>query len=487
MADSEEVAALKAKVKQLQETLSKVGQKTVKVSQKEKNAEKATSGGKGEATGGGAGGGKQPSDAGANAGQASHGKGGKDAGANQASASQGGGKHTAAEKGRLTFFDHLPVMKNIDFVSSVDGDKSLHPSILQLGSMYRFGLIREDDDRVTALLTAFCHVIRDYKTPAQKSLSWDLDKYIRVQVQFLVDNRPLCVGMGNLIKLLRHEISQSSPESNEADAKALIISRLHNFFEDRILYAQESIGALVAEVVRHDDVILTFGSSPLLRKVLLAAAVAEKNFRLIVVDSRSLNDGLATLRVLSPHVPCVYTPLSGAANMMKEATKVLLGASALFSNGSMQAPCGSAVIASLAKAQAVPVIAVCESYKFAEKVQLDSIVSNELGSAREICVPVPHEVKEAFADEGSSSRGNGSGSGGGSAAKLSQTAPQLNCEYLGGAHKADPKLPFQVLNPRYDLTPIENISAVATETGLIPPTSVPVLIRELREDGGGAQ
>ena len=304
-------------------------------------------------------------------------------------------------------------------------------------------------------------------------------------MQFLVDNRPLCVGMGNLIKQLRHEISQSPPDSNEADAKALIISRLHSFFEDRILYAQESIGALTAEMVHHDDVILTFGSSPLLRKVLLAAAVAEKNFRLIVVDSRPLNDGLATLRVLSPHVPCVYTQLSGAANMMKEATKVLLGASAFFSNGSMQASCGSAVIASLAKAQAVPVIAVCESYKFAERVQLDSIVSNELGSAQEICVPVSEEVKKTFADgKGEESAGPG-GTG-----KLPHTAPQLTCEYLGGVHKADPKLPFQVLNPRYDLTPIENISAVATETGLIPPTSVPVLIRELREEearqiGGG--
>ena len=484
MSDSEEVTALKAKVKQLQETLSKVGQKTVKVSQKEKNAQ--ASQGKGDATGGGTGG-KQTSNKqgekgekneGAIVVQASHGK-GRDAGANANQAYQG--KEISA-KGKLTFFDHLPVTKNIDFVSSVDGDKSLHPSILQLGSMYRFGLIREDDDRVTALLTAFCHVINDYKTPPNKSLSWDLDKYIRVQVQFLVDSRPLCVGMGNLIKQLRHEISQSPPDSNEADAKAMIISRLYSFFEDRILYAQESIGALTAEVVHHDDVILTFGSGPLLRKVLLAAAVAEKNFRLIVVDSRPLNDGLGTLRVLSPHVPCVYTPFSGAANMMKEATRVLLGASAFFSNGSMQAPCGSAVIASLAKEQAVPVIAVCESYKFAERVQLDSIVSNELGSAREICVPVPDEVKEVLADENSDS-----GTGPGNAGKLPRTAPQLSCEYLGGGLKADPKLPFQVLNPRYDLTPIENISAVATETGLIPPTSVPVLIRELREEGSGGR
>ena len=33
--------------------------------------------------------------------------------------------------------------------------------------------------------------------------------------------------------------------------------------------------------------------------------------------------------------------------------------------------------------------AVCESYKFSEKVQLDSIVYNELGSAKEIAIAAP--------------------------------------------------------------------------------------------------
>jgi translation initiation factor 2B subunit (eIF-2B alpha/beta/delta family) len=38
-----------------------------------------------------------------------------------------------------------------------------------------------------------------------------------------------------------------------------------------------------------------------------------------------------------------------------------------------------------------------------------------------------------------------------------------------------------IISLRYDLTPISNISVVATETGLIPPTSRPVLIRELKD------
>ena len=31
---------------------------------------------------------------------------------------------------------------------------------------------------------------------------------------------------------------------------------------------------------------------------------------------------------------------------------------------------------------------------------------------------------------------------------------------------------------RYDITPIANVTVIATEVGLIPPTSIPILIKE---------
>ena len=44
------------------------------------------------------------------------------------------------------------------------------------------------------------------------------------------------------------------------------------------------------------------------------------------------------------------------------------------------------MVAALAKALQIPVIVAAESYKFSEKVQLDSIVHNELGHPSEIAV-----------------------------------------------------------------------------------------------------
>ena len=62
-----------------------------------------------------------------------------------------------------------------------------------------------------------------------------------------------------------------------------------------------------------------------------------------------------------------------------QVTKVLLGAHALLANGYVMSRVGSAVIAMVSKAYNVPVLVCCETYKFSDRVQTDSFVSNELG------------------------------------------------------------------------------------------------------------
>lgn len=64
---------------------------------------------------------------------------------------------------------------------------------------------------------------------------------------------------------------------------------------------------------------------------------------------------------------------------MREVTKVLLGAAAILSNGTVLSRAGSAAVAMSAAASSKPVLVCCEAFKFHERVQLDSITHNELG------------------------------------------------------------------------------------------------------------
>jgi translation initiation factor eIF-2B subunit delta len=308
--------------------------------------------------------------------------------------------------------------------------------------------------------------------------------------------------MGNIIRYLRQSISKVSPELSEFDAKQTLLSKMQTFLDEKMLYAADSITNCVSSTINEDDVILTFGSSPLLRRIFLKIAQTKK-FQLIVVDTRPLNEGLQTLAALSQCIKCIYSPLSGIAVALHNVNKVVLGASCLLSNGSMLAPAGTAMVASMATALQIPVLVACESYKFSDKVQLDPIVFNELGHASEIAVMVsaaeaqeytgnePPAGQEYVALPQTDNKYRGSADKASLLNQLSHngggeeyvTYPYKSGVYSATAHNV--KLPYQVVNLRYDLTPLTNISVVATETGLIPPTSVPVLIREIQSDAGG--
>jgi translation initiation factor eIF-2B subunit delta len=292
----------------------------------------------------------------------------------------------------------------------------------------------------------------------------------------------MSMSMGNFIKFVRFTITQVAADVSEADAKDFLLERLYNFVEERISVAQQNIAKFCTSAIKTNDVILTFGSSPVIRQVLIAAAKV-KTFKLIVVDARPLREGLKTVAALSPYVTCIYTPLASAATAMKEATKVILGASALLSNGSVFAPVGTAMVASLARFFRVPVIFAAETYKFCEKVQLDSIVYNEIGSCSEL-------VRRADSVEGTSQPSNSAGTWAAAtpptAAAAGAPVPVMWTSYKGAAEVSELNcFPYEVINLRYDITPIQSVSVVATEAGMIPPTSVPVLIRELRLDQTG--
>ena len=260
--------------------------------------------------------------------------------------------------------------------------------------------------------------------------------------------------------------------------------------------------------------------------------------KIIVVDSRPLNDGLLTINHLQMlkteqelrSVEFMYTTLAGAASSFVQynVTKVLLGASALLGNGSMLAASGSAMVAALAKSRRVPVIVACETYKFSEKVYVDSIVYNELGNELEVVnvnIGSSSSSSSSSSDQSSSSsssstmtmtagpqragvyRGNSlyhpatstSTSSFAAAAaatptqsnsnkdlqNLSTPSDQSNSNTTRSTHQSGSvdqieSIPYHVVNLRYDFTSINNISAVATDSGLIPPSSVPTLIRQIK-------
>jgi len=357
-------------------------------------------------------------------------------------------QRTSPQK-KVGLFSHLhQYEKDVSLTQeiSLGSVGSIHPAIITLGVQYAKGIISGSNARCVALLLAFKKLIADYATPPQRELCRDLENKIKPNISFLTQCRPLSVSMGNAIKYLKLQITHSPPDVPDEQAKRCLVDSIDKFIQERIVLAGVAISETYARTkINDDDVILTYACSSLVLKILKDAHDAGKKFRVVVVDSRPKFEGRECLRRLVKHgVRCSYVLISAVSYVIKEVSKVFLGAHALLANGYVKSRVGSSMVAMMAYASNVPVLVCCETYKFYDRVQTDSFVSNELSDPDDL-VPLRRESADVLSD----------------------------WRDVSSLH---------LLNLVYDFTPPHFVSMVITEVGMIPCTSVPVVLRVQNPD-----
>lgn len=129
---------------------------------------------------------------------------------------------------------------------------------------------------------------------------------------------------------------------------------------------------------------------------------------------------------------CTYLLLPLLSSVLDRTSLVLLGGSALHSDGALYSRAGTALVAMLAKEHRVPVVACVETYKFGERVVLDGVATNELGNGVDL-LDIPTNTI------------------------LSIKKPQDKPAHGSGIPNLTP------LSLMYDLTPPSLITAVCTE------------------------
>ena len=112
---------------------------------------------------------------------------------------------------------------------------------------------------------------------------------------------------------------------------------------------------------------------------------------------------------------------------------------------------GSSQIALVAKSFNVPVIVCCETYKFSEKVQTDALINNELGN--------PWDLLEY------------------SNMTTSRVSPLAQWKQENKDAEN-----INILNLIYDITSPSFINCVVSDMGILPCTSVPVVLRLKNRD-----
>lgn len=342
---------------------------------------------------------------------------------------------------------------------------NLHPAILSLGLQYSTGSIRGANARAKAMLNTFQKVIRDY-TPSSSSskISQDIRSSIEHDLlkptfHYLSNRcRTHSVTMGNAFTFLKKFVMDQNRDIDLDTMKDLCCDAIDAYIQERIEFADQAISKYGCIKIINEDVILTYANSEVIQALLLHAhnkfQQENKKFRVIVADSRPLLEGRKMLDVLTKAgIECTYIFLNSLSYVMKEVTKVFMGAAALMLDGSILSRVGTASVALMAKSNNIPVLFCCETYKITSRVQLESITGNELGN--------PDDLVSTHCAIDRTRTGSNS------------TGGKEVLEVWRSLHS------LKLLNLLYDLTPSEFVSGIVTEMGILPPTSVAVLLREM--------
>eukprot|EP00069_Balaena_mysticetus_P008060 bmy_01084T0 len=347
---------------------------------------------------------------------------------------------------KVSLFSHLPQYSRQNSLTQFMSIPSsvIHPAMVRLGLQYSQGLVSGSNARCIALLRALQQVIQDYTTPPNEELSRDLVNKLKPyfstkreeEVMSMRNEQGMHLGdrAGNMFGTPRGATLWSAWSRVKEVAKSELRAAIDRYVEEKIGLAAQAISRFAYKKISNGDVILVYGCSSLVSRILQEAWAEGRRFRVVVVDSRPRLEGKHTLRSLvRAGVPASYLLIPAASYVLPEVSKVLLGAHALLANGSVMSRVGTAQLALVARAHNVPVLVCCETYKFCERVQTDAFVSNELGE------------RVALADWQNHSS-------------------------------------LRLLNLVYDVTPPELVDLVITELGMIPCSSVPVVLRVKSSD-----
>ena len=214
------------------------------------------------------------------------------------------------------------------------------------------------------------------------------------------------------------------------------------------MFAGSAICSHGARRIVNGDVVLTYSMSSLVERILLQAHSKGTKFRTILVDARPKLEGKVMLRrLVRAGLECSYVLLPALGYVMTQVSKVLLGAHSMLANGVTVARVGTAMVGAMACENNVPVLVCCETYKFSDVVQVDSFNSNELGDPDELIATGRDDAKFA-----------------GDSLQEWRDISTL-----------------KLLNLTYDVMPSNFVRMVLTDSGEIPPTAIPVIIREYHD------
>ena len=258
----------------------------------------------------------------------------------------------------------------------------------------------------------------------------EFKEYMEKVSRIILNTRPTAVSLPNAVMYVMTRLRKA--EGDLSDLKQVVISSAKEFI-DKSLEAVKKIAEYGAKMINDGDVIITHCHSTAAVSIIIEAHKQGKRVKVYSDETRPKFQGrITSTQLAEAGVDVTLVPDSAMRLMVRKADKVIVGADAIASNGALVNKIGTSQLALAAHEAGVVFLVAAETYKFSPMTFIGELVKIELREPAEI----------------------------------------VSKEWL----EANPGI--RVLNPSFDVTPPEYISAIITELGVIPPHAAVLILTE---------
>lgn len=284
--------------------------------------------------------------------------------------------------------------------------------------------IRNDRTRGASQLAR--QVVSVLKVAAGCSRADDAQQFLLEQKEIgrqLAATRPAMAPVFNIISILLGAVAGKAAAMDLASLRQFTIARAEQLINDSA-QAVAQIAKYDTRLIADGDTIMTYSYSSTVVAVLKEGFNRYHNIEVIIPRSGYGGSGQITVRQLGDYgMPITFIDDTALGLYIPTADKVIVGADRICADGSLVNAVGTYQLALLANRISIPFYVLCETLKFDPRLKSDQVDLEEKEA------PEPAKLKK-----------------------------------LSGA--------VRFKNPSFDITPLELVTAIITEKGLLKPEEV---------------
>ncbi len=298
-------------------------------------------------------------------------------------------------------------------------DMNISPEIISLIDEIR-------NDKIHGASQLARQAVKVLKVAAERSQADTTEQFLLEQKEIgekLMSTRPAMAPVFNIVSHLLGKISEKATEMGLDSIRRLTISKADEVVNGS-LQAIAQIAQFGSELIADGDRIMTHSYSSTVAAVLKAAFTTHRNIEVITTRSGPGRTGERIARELGLYgIPVTFIDDAAMGLYISTVNKVVVGADRVCADGKVINGIGTYQLALASEKAGIPFYVLCETLKFDPRLRGDAVDLEE---------KEPSEVIE-----------------------LDRLPPQV-----------------RVKNPYFDITPLELVTGIVTENGLLAPEEV---------------